>query len=118
MRRRTRRTVPATVSPSAMRRLSVADACEGSTFAAVPPCCMVAATVVRTSAAGSPPIAAKTRAVSRGERGERAQQLSGRGRGPCSAKRLSIRVIAGGVRAGNVPGVEPVDRARDAPRPR
>ena len=49
-----------------MRRLSVADACEGSTFAAVPPDCMVAATVVLTSAAGSPPIAVKARAVSHG----------------------------------------------------
>ena len=79
MRRRTRRTVPATVSPSAIRRLSVADACDGSTLAAVPPDCIVAATVVRTRAAGSPPSAANTRAVSGGSGAEQPQQMP---RGP------------------------------------
>ena len=101
MRRLTRRTVCATVSPSAMRRFRVADACEGSTLAAVPPDCIVAATVVRTRAAGSPPSRAKTCAVSGGTAASRRSRCRA-GPGVWAANCDSIRVMAFGVRARNV----------------
>ena len=103
MRRRTRFTVEATVSPGTMRRFTVALACDGSTLAAVPPDCIVAATVVRTSAAGSPPMAANTRPVSGGTTESRRYRNPG-APGVCSAKRASIAEIAFGACGRNVPG--------------
>lgn len=43
-----------------------ASACEGNTLWAVPPVIFVGATVVRTSAAASPPSRANTSALSQG----------------------------------------------------
>jgi hypothetical protein len=86
-----------------MRRLIVAEAWEGMTFAAVPPDCMVAATVVRTSAAGSPPSLANTCAVSPGIRLSRPRPTPARP-GVRALNCASIRPIACGARARNIDG--------------
>ena len=105
----------ATVSPSAMRRFSVADACDGSTFAAVPPDCMVARDG-RAHERGR--LAAERGEDPRGDQrrgGRGARSRCRAGPGVCAANCDSIREIAFGVRGRNVPRVEPVERAGDAP---
>src|SRR5690625_1791801 len=101
---RTRRTASVTVSPSAIRRLRIALAWPGSTLGADPPEIIVGAIVVRTIAAGSPPAALNSLAVSLEDAAARRSNVAAAG-DAFVANASSILVTATGALTGNVPGV-------------